>query len=178
MSYRISFSGYNHAKLRDLLGSGDAAAIARLHARIDSANRCPDPSVRQLCKEIVSRAITDGVPFDDLDAESYAHTWAALLLAEDQQIWHTTDCSYHWTSVGEFRRRAAQHARPDVRAFITGLNQGIGMFGQRFADTQSSYYASFELAKVVSFREGLQELREVMTLPSTAPLSRLASNYS
>jgi hypothetical protein len=159
MSYRIGFNGYNRLQMRSLLGSHEANAIARIYQRIDAERAYPD-DVRSECKAIVARAINDGVPFKDLEAETYVHSWAAELLALDNQEWHPTYCDYHWEVVQAFRQRARKHARPDVRAFITGLCEGVPMFGQRFTEVESPYYASFALPKVISFHEGLQELQD------------------
>jgi len=166
MSYRISFYGFNRSQMRGLFGSHDADAITRLHERVDGENAYRNAAVRNACKNILTRAINDGVPFDDLDAETHIHTWAASLLAQDNQEWHITYCDYHWEAVQAFRNRARKHARPDVRAFITGLNEGVTIFGQRFADISSPYYASFALPKIIGFHDGLQELQDSMPASS------------
>jgi hypothetical protein len=164
MSYRISLYGYNRARMRSLIGSKSEDAVARLNARVETdVNYQHDPASRSECKQILTRAINEGVPFPDLVDETHIHTWAARLLAEDGQEWLCTYCDYRWESVQAFKRVAWKYARPDVRAFITALNSGSPMFGQRFAELESPYYASLTLAKITGFHEGLRDLQDEMS---------------
>lgn len=162
MSYRISFYGYDRSKMRSLLGSRDADAIARLHERVDAETGYRDEIIRNACKAIIARAVDEGVPFSDLDAETHVHTWAAWFLAQYEQEIHVTCCGYNWESVPAFRRHAWRYARPHIRAFINALSEGVPIFGQRFADIHAPYYASFSLPKVIGILSGLQELRDSM----------------
>jgi hypothetical protein len=162
--------------MRSLLGSKNDEAIARLCERVDRKYHYRDPESRNACKQILARAINDGIPFPELVDETHLHTWAARFLAEDGQQFLYTGCDYHWDSVRAFKRTAWKYARPDVRAFITALNSGSAMFGQRFADVGSPYYASLALAKITGFHEGLVELQESM--PSKGADEREADGFN
>ncbi len=162
MSYRINLYGYNRARMRSLLGSRSEDTLARLYDRVERDSNYQALASRSECKQILARAINEGVPFPDLVDETHIHTWAARLLAEDGQEWLCTYCDYHWEAVRAFKRLASKYARPDVRAFITALNSGSPMFGQRFADVGSPYYASLALAKITGFHEGLRELQNAL----------------
>jgi hypothetical protein len=165
MSYRINLYGYDCDRMRRLFGSKDAAAIARLDDLVESnANYQRDSASRSECKKIIARAVNEGVPFSDLVDETHVHTSAAQLLAADGQQWLFTNCAYRWESVQILKRIAWKYASEDVRAFITALNSGSPMFGQRFATVDAPYYASLSLTKVAGFCQGLLELRDKLSL--------------
>ena len=146
--------------MRSLVGSQDAEAIVRLHTKVDVRDRNAEA-----CKDIISRAINQGVPFAELDAETHVHTRAASLMAHDQQEFLFTNCDYHWEALRAFRTHGRKFFRPDVRAYINGLLEGLPMFGRRFVDHGSPYYASLTLPKVCGFHDGLNELRDSLPEP-------------
>lgn len=160
MSYRISLSGYRREQMRSLIGSKNVNAIERLHSKLNDK----DPNSAAY-RDIITRAINQGTPFPELEAETHIHTRVASLMAQDQQELLFTNCDYHWDALRASRKRIRNEARPDVRAYFTGLLEGVPIFGRRFADAGSPYYASLALAKVCGFHDGLQEYRDSLPEP-------------
>lgn len=156
MSIRLSLSGFSLPRMRGLFGSGDEEAIRRIRDSVasDGAGRSTAEAAGVMA--IVERAIRGGVPFHDVDEETSRHASAALALAGDGQEWLGTACDYHASALGDILESYGRYARPEARAFLRGLAEGIPLFGRR-APAEVPY-AAISLEKLRGFRPGLSDL--------------------
>ena len=74
MSLRPEIYGFDLARLRALLGSGNESAVERAAAELEQREHAEE------AKDIAARAILTGVPFVGLDVEGDAHVTAAVTL--------------------------------------------------------------------------------------------------
>ena len=166
MSVRLNFLGFSLPTMRRLIGSGDAAAVARMRDRLvagaaDSPYR--SEAEAYAVAAIVERAVLDGVPFPDVVEESNYHFRAVgLLVDEGQEIVPTLASTYHASAMGELLRQYGKHASRETRAFLRGLAEGVPLFGRRLPDPEDDgmVYALISGAKLRAFRPGLVDLRE------------------
>ncbi|HVS37937.1 MAG TPA: hypothetical protein VMS17_20425 [Gemmataceae bacterium] len=161
MSRRLNMWGFSLAKMRGLLGSRDRAAVQQLQYRLAEKYGYLPEEQRKAIDGSVERAVMEGVPFRELEAENFCHSVAAELLSTHGQELLFTDASdYHGTALedglwGQYRK----HAGPETRAFLRGLMEGIPLFGSR-APTDGSAYAAISLAKLRGIQRGLRDLAE------------------
>lgn len=162
MARRMNVSGFSMARMRDLLGSGDDEAIERiriaLSAKADGRSTLKFDEVMA----IVERAIREGVPFPELDVETFEHEAAATALASDRQIFVTTAASSYPAEAfieGIFKPYG-RIARQDVGSFLRSLAYGVPMFGQATNRDEASPYAAIGRSKLQALRGGLVHLRE------------------
>jgi hypothetical protein len=160
MSRRLNLYGFSLGQMRRLFRSRDEQAVRRIHDRLATEQRHWRPEEVQQVSEIVERAISIGVPFAGLEAETYLHASAAGALAGDEQERLVTDASvYHATALEDgLWRQYGRYARPEVKAFLRGLVEGVPLFGQRAPEDEP--YAAISLEKLRSFRAGLEDFRE------------------
>jgi hypothetical protein len=160
MSRRLNLYGFSMPQMRRLFRSRDEQAVRRIHDRLATEQRHWRVDEVQQVSEIVERAIMTGVPFSNLETETYLHALAAGALARDEQEWLLTYASvYHATALEEgLWEQYGKYARPEIRAFLRGLVEGVPLFGQRPPD--EAPYAAISLEKLHSFRPGLEDLRD------------------
>ena len=166
MSRRLNMSGFSIATMRSLLRSGDAEAIDRISRGL-AVEYHDWPTTPLDARSIVERAVMRGVPFDDLETETHLHYRVACALARHGQDWlDATADAYGADSLEvDFWRRVRKHGRPETRAFVRGLIEGVPMFGQGFPE-EGEVYAAVPLAKLQFFRPGLIELRDLLAYRS------------
>jgi hypothetical protein len=109
-----------------------------------------------------------GVPFAGLGEETHRHWLAAYALAGHDQEWLATPASLYDASAlrDGLWRRYGRHARPEIRAFLRGLVEGVPLFGQSLPsveETDCPVYAAIGVEKLRSFGPGLADLREQVT---------------
>jgi hypothetical protein len=155
--------GISIGQMRRLFRSRDEQAVRRIQDRLAADHPYWRADELRGVSEIIERAIMIGVPFSNLETETYLHTLAAGALALDQQEWLATTASvYHATALEDgLWRQYARYARPEIRAFLRGLVEGVPMFGQQ--PPADNPYAAISLEKLQSFRRGLEDLREQVT---------------
>jgi hypothetical protein len=158
MSSRINMYGFSLARMRRLFRSRDEGAARRIRDRLAAEHPDWRPDERRDVGEVVERAIMEGVPFPGLGVESHTHSLAARVLAGHEQEWLPTHASiYHVSAVEGLWRRFGRRARPEVRAFLRGLVEGVPLFGQQPPGGESTY-AAVSLEKLRSFQPGLADL--------------------
>ena len=163
MSRRLNLYGFSIARMRSLFGSGDAEAARRIRDRVAAGDPHRRPDEIDAVASVVERAVMRGVPFPDLRRESHAHAVAASAMAADGQDWLVTTASVYQTSALEgLSRGSRRYARPETRAFLHGLAEGVPLFGREPAPAEddASVYAAVSLEKLRAFRPGLADLRE------------------
>jgi hypothetical protein len=160
MSLRLNLYGFSLGQMRRLFRSQDERAARRICDRLAADHpHGPEEELRQVSK-IIERAIMSGVPFTGLDAETNLHSVAACALAIDEQDWLATHASnYHATAVEALRRQYGRYARPEIKAFLRGLWEGVPLFGRQ-PPSDGSAYAAISLEKLRSFQGGLVDLRD------------------
>jgi hypothetical protein len=150
--------------MRRLFGSGDEAALHQLHNEIVVRYHYLNAKEQDAIIDVVDRAVMSGVPFPDLQTESWLHLFAAQILGLHGQEW-----LYNYSSVLEdafaledgLWVRYRKFANPETRAFLRGLIEGIPMFGCRLAEDGSAYGA-ISLNRLRVFQPGLCDLAEVI----------------
>lgn len=168
MSERLNLYGFSLPRMRGLFRSQDVEAVTRMRDRM--AGEHPHMPQDQLLATsgIVERAVMTGVPFADLDTETHLHWLAANALAGHEQEWLATPASvYHASALRDgLWRRYGKYARPEIRAFLRGLVEGVPLFGRSLPpvdETDCLVYAAISLEKLRSFGPGLADLREQVT---------------
>ena len=165
MSERLNLYGFSLPRMRRLFRSQDVGAARRIRDRLASDHpHWPQEQLRAVA-EVVERAVMTGVPFAGLGEETHLHWLAANALAGDEQEWLVTPASvYHASALRDgLWRRYGKYARPEVRAFLRGLVEGVPLFGQSFPsihETDGLVYAAIGVEKLRSFGPGLADLRE------------------
>jgi len=164
MSERLNLYGFSIARMRRLFRSGDVEAVAKIRDRMAAED--PHLSGEELSAacEVVGRAVATGVPFDDLECEGHAHWLAANALAGHEQEWLVTPASaYHASALrGSLGKRYGKYARPEVRALLRGLAEGVPLFGRSLSE-DGLLYAAVGVEKLRAFGPGLADLREQVT---------------
>ena len=165
MSLRREIFGFRLQALHELLGSGSTDAIAAVASALDDVagneGTLDEVEAGQLrtAKQIVSRAITQGAPFPELDVETDAHVMAAVHLARHNQSWHDVgsnswkmqafwqldeDAGDKWYTTSDNLFRYFIHGRP--------------LFGNRI-NTDWSYYAFLRLEEIRDLIAAIRELQ-------------------
>jgi hypothetical protein len=147
--------------MRSLFRSQDVDAVKRLRDRIaGDAAHGPREQLDE-ASGIVDRAVMTGAPFAGLECETHAHWLAANALAGDGQDWLATSASaYHASALRDgLWRKYGKYARPEARAFLRGLVEGVPLFGQRLP-SDGLVYAAVSLEKLRAFGPALADLRE------------------
>lgn len=160
MSRRLNLYGFSLAQMRRLFGSRDEKAQERiLESLSQESNHWRTDQLVEL-GGIIQRAIMTGVPFRGLQEETDLHGVAAGALAAYEQDWLVTNASmYHDSALeaglwGQF----GKYARPEIKAFLRGLVEGVPLFGQQLSPDASAY-AAISLEKLRFFQKGLDDLR-------------------
>jgi hypothetical protein len=161
MSLRPEVRGFDLPKLRSWFGSGDASVVAAIERELALAEADPEADVddqfRETFREALHRAVFQGVPFPDLDAEREPHVDLAILLAGHGQEFLETD-SNDWKMVGfdEFWKhcRGALGSGGDLFAYFL---EGRPLFGKRI-ETVWSYYGYLSQLEVRRLRTSLAKL--------------------
>lgn len=148
--------------MRSLFRSGDIGAVDRIFEGLKT-QYYDWPTTSRDARSILERAVIQGVPFHDLETESHLHYRVACACAGDQQDWLYTQADLYGADSLEidFWRQVRKHGRPETRAFVRGLIEGVPMFGQGFPE-EGEVYAAVPLAKLRFFRPGLIELRDLI----------------
>lgn len=159
MSRRLNLYGFSLAQMRRLFGSRDEVALGRiLEGLTQDSNHWPSDQLVEV-GEIVRQAVLRGIPFPGLQEESHLHAVAAGAMAAYEQDWLITDASaYHDSALeqglwGQF----GKYARPEIKAFLRGLVEGVPLFGQQ-PPSDGSAYAAVSLEKLRFFQKGLGDL--------------------
>ncbi len=165
MSERLNLHGFSLARMRSLFGSQDEQAVGRIRTRLAIRHPHLPPADLRAATEVVERAIMSGIPFAGLGEETHVHWLAANALAGDGQEWLATPASiYHASALRDgLWRRHGRNARPEIRAFLRGLVEGVPLFGQGLPsveETDCLVYAAVRSEKLHSFGPGLADLRE------------------
>jgi hypothetical protein len=168
MSERLSLYGFSLPQMRRLFRSQDLEAVNRIRDRLAGDHPHSPPGELDAAYEVIERAMMTGVPFAGLDCETHAHWLAAHALAGDGQDWLATPASVYQASALRdcLWRRYGKYARPEARAFLRGLVEGVPLFGRSFPsveETDCLVYAAISLEKLRSFGPGLADLREQVT---------------
>ncbi len=165
MSERLNLYGFSLPRMRRLFRSQDVGAVTRMRDRLASEHPHLPQDRLLAASEIVERAVMTGVPFAGLDTETYLHWLAANALAGDDQDCLVTSASvYHASALRDgLWRRYGKYARPEIRAFLRGLVEGVPLFGRSLPsvdETDGLVYAAISVEKLRSFGPGLADLRE------------------
>jgi hypothetical protein len=165
MSERLNLYGFSLARMRRLFRSQDTEAVGLMRDRL--AAESPSMPLEQLrgIVEVIEQAVGSGVPLAGLVEETHEHWLAAHALAGHDQQWLVTDASVYGASIlrDGLWRRYGKHARPEIRALLRGLAEGVPLFGQRFPGVDEAgclVYAAVALEKLRAFEPGLDDLRE------------------
>lgn len=161
MSERLNLYGFSLSRMRRLFRSQDLGAVDRMRDRLASGGLHRPPEEIQAVSEIIERAVMNGVPFVGLETETHRHWLAANAMAGDEQEWLATPASvYHASALADgLWPRYGRYARPEIRAFLRGLVEGVPLFGLR-SPSGGPAYAAISLEKLRSFQVGLADLRE------------------
>src|SRR4051812_38585927 len=130
MSERLNVYGFSLPRMRRLFRSQDAGAAGHICDRLASDHAEWSQEQLQAVAEIVERAVTSGVPFAGLGEETHQHWLAANALAGHDQEWLATPASVYDASAlrDGLWRRFGRYARPEIRAFLRGLAEGVPLF--------------------------------------------------
>lgn len=164
MSRRFNTYDFSLQQMRRLLGSGDEAALEQLHAHVAATNHHRPAQAQQAILAVVDRAVRSGVPFPELQTETWVHAVAAESLSLHGQEWHlagATDLEDAFALEDGLWRRYRKLASPETRAFLRGLVEGIPLFGCRPAEDGSAYGA-ISLDRLRVFEPGLRDLAETV----------------
>jgi hypothetical protein len=163
VSRRFNKYGFSLAQMRRLFGSRDEVALQQLHTEIAARDHYRSATDQNAIIEVVDRAVMSGVPFPELQTESWVHAVAAERLSRHGQEW-----LYNYSSVledafaleeglwGNYRKLAT----PETRAFLRGLVEGIPMFGCQARESLA--YGAVSLEKLRVFQPGLRDLAELI----------------
>jgi hypothetical protein len=167
MSLRPEIFAFRLEPLRALFGSGSTDAITAIHQKLQelAGEDADDEDIAEelnLAKSIVSRAIMEGTPFPELDAEADAHVTAANHLASHGQKWKGTG-SNGW-KMGAFweldEKTRGQWKNPKAEEIFQYFIKGRPLFGKQI-DTGWSYYSYASLDEVVLLKSELEAFREI-----------------
>src|SRR4051794_21355823 len=159
MSVRLNLYGFSLSRMRRLFKSQDHEAVSRIRDRMANDRSHLRRDELQGVSEILEKAVMTGVPFAGLGVETHEHWLAADALARYDQEWLCTAASgYHASAVRDLWPYG-KHARPEIRAFLRGLVEGVPLFGQRLP-SDGLVYAAISGEKLRSFEPGLADLRE------------------
>jgi hypothetical protein len=162
MSLRPEICGFDLAQMRSLFCSKNQKFIAAVQKEFDhqvARNPTGFDSVSQTAfHEALGRAIHQGVPFQELEAEKEPHVHLAVLLAQHQQHLLGTDANaWNWSGFSDFLDVNGSCRWFDYLLF------GRPLFGKQI-DAYGVYgYLSRE--EVHQLREWLQELHEEQDEP-------------
>jgi len=153
--------GFSIRQMRRLFGSRDEQAVRRIQDRLRTKQLHWRADELQEVSEVVERAIMRGIPFSDLIAEANNHCLAAGALARHEQEWLVTDASaYHASALQDgLWKQYGRHARPEIRAFLRGMVEGVPLFGRQ-PPPDDSAYAAISLEKLRFFQAGLEDFRQ------------------
>ncbi|HEX4611282.1 MAG TPA: hypothetical protein VH092_24025 [Urbifossiella sp.] len=163
MARRLNLYGFSLPQMRRLCGSRDEAAVGRLRDRIATDLSDTPGERRGQLVGVVERAVFEGAPFTDLQAETSLHALAAGLLAAHGQEWLVTRANVFGASAleeglwGQYRR----HASPEAQAFLRGLVEGVPLFGRQ-PPADGSAYAAVGLDSLRVFLPHLRDVAEVI----------------
>jgi hypothetical protein len=129
MSIRLAACGIDISEILAMFGSGKRELVERHKSEL---------SEEQL--RIFERAVMQGVPFPELDAEGWDHILLMKRLFRDAPDQTTGDVEmfgYVWLMdvMDELLEKLPAEARPLMRRFIDGRP----IFGKRFDDTEALY---------------------------------------
>jgi len=156
----MNLIGFSMVKMRRLFRSQDEQAVRRICDHLAVAHPYWSQGQRDEIAEIVRRAVMFGVPFPGLETETYLHVLAASAFATDGQEGLGTFASVHHASASrEGLRPYVKYARPEIKAFLRGLAEGVPIFGQSLS-LDGPIYAAISLEKLKVFERGLHDLRD------------------
>jgi hypothetical protein len=165
VSRRFNKYGFSLRQMRRLLGSRDEAALQQLKSEIALRNHFLKTEEQKAILDVVARAVMSGVPFPELQAESWIHAVAALSLGL-----HGQEVLMNYSSVledayaledglwGCYRKFASA----ETRAFLHGLVEGIPMFGCK-PPGDGSAYGAISLDRLRVFEPGFRDLAEIIS---------------
>jgi hypothetical protein len=168
MSLRPEIFGFRLAQLRELLGSGRREILPALNEELAAlAENDPfaepeddEENVFEAAKAIVERAVVEGVPFPDLEAEDDAHVTAAIALARYQQSWKDTGSDiWQMGAFEELDDDAADSWPPQARPLFDCFLNGRPLFGERI-ETDWTYYGYLTAEEVRTLAAAIAQMRE------------------
>jgi hypothetical protein len=164
LSRRLNLYGFSMARMRLLFGSRDHQAIEKLQNELRQRPGMQPQAVEEVRPvfEVVERAILTGIPFRELDVETYVHSAAVMALAQYEQDWLITDASsYNASALEDGLWRYRKLASDEAKAFLRGLIEGLPLFGQH-ASADGSVYAIIGIDRLPIFIPHLRDLAETL----------------
>jgi len=161
MSRRLNLLGFSLSKMKSLCGSKDEAALAQLCARLSRDFSDLDTEDSTKIREILEKAIWEGIPFRDLEEENWRHVDAASRLARFEQDWLQTDASHYYaTALVEGLRKSCRLGSPEAQAFVRSVCAGLPLFWRRLAEDVC--YGMVPRARLRFFLPHLSDLADVL----------------
>ncbi len=157
MSLRPEMFGFRFAALQSLMGSRNQEALLKLAAASDGLLDFECPAELEA---IISRAVLEGVPFNDLSVESSDHVTAATLLVRYTQDLMTLD-SHAWKMEAFSDLLDATRGRCDSTTdhLLGSFSSGRPLFGPRI-DSSWSIYGYLLRTEIRLILENLKRLRQ------------------
>lgn len=156
MSLRPELSGFDRKRLLGLCGTGDRAAAEALARELAQMVTFDDPGDLERSKNVIRRAVMEGIPFPDLETEGEPHVFAAIALANhDQRHRETGSSEWKMAAFDELGATIRGRIAPDAERLFSLFLEGRPLFGRRI-ETPWSYYAYFSLPEVKSLLATLE----------------------
>lgn len=112
-------------------------------------------------KEVILRAVQDGIPFAELDSEEISHVMAADVLAHFGQDHHEIDDTTDWKMdvFWDLEEKYGADLDPSTKKLLHCISEGRPLFGKRI-DSDWSYYAYLSCAEVMQLHSALHDLQK------------------
>ena len=156
MGRRVSFFTYDSDFLDFVLGSGDSSALSSIEALFERDlipyRHDNDTSELKRAKEIARRAIVDGCPFAELEAEGWEHVRAAQWLVEFASS-PPRGLGEDWfaTPFQEAVDTLAEGPLSKCQAVLDSLLVGRPLFGKTFVEDAYGFLTCDEVTSISRF---------------------------
>lgn len=157
MSMRLDLAGFKLAKLRKILGGGEAAVVSALEAKLAreakrrSAWGLDRPQFAEAFGAALRRAVESGAPFDDLDREEPVHAVLADWLVARSGRRAASDGDFKYLPLMDLLG-AAEASDHGLREKLGHLLEGRPLFGRRLPEAPIYGYLSRREASEVCRR--------------------------
>jgi hypothetical protein len=139
MSFRPHIYGFDLGRFRSLFASGDLAAVEACSARLerfaeDIAREEPEEAedYREGARAILLKAVEEGIPFSDLEAEGSIHMDVAWGLCEYQRsLFGTGSNGWKMQAFWRFEGDYGERLGAESRKILGFLTRGRPLFGRR-----------------------------------------------
>jgi hypothetical protein len=164
MSLRPDISGFSFAQMQQLFGCKNRVTIESITNEYEtSLKQLISGSVQHLRargREIIKRAILEGIPFLRLNAEDEACVFVADILARHEQKIVSVDLAdWQWIAFSDFRDMYGSYLSVSGLELFSFLVDGRPLFGE-VIDSGWSYYAYLKAPEVKQLQGELAEFLE------------------